>query len=204
MGWVMIVLRLGLHRGLLAAVLAGLIGATSAGVALSEIVRPELAPAPFQAPAEDARMVFENLVSGETKRGRFGATEGMLTRFNWDGQETASLTPFCADCALGLPSEGGPLAELFPLKVGHGIRFTRRHRGKTWHDDILVTATERLTVPAGTFDTFIVRRRSELLEGDWWAEQRSWYAPALGWVVRTEGKASDGRVEAWRLLEWRQ
>ena len=77
----MLVLRLGLHRGLLAVVLAGLAGALPADVALAEIVRPELAPAPFQAPAEGADMVFENLVSGETKRGRFGPTEGMLTRF---------------------------------------------------------------------------------------------------------------------------
>lgn len=200
----MIVPLLGLRRGLLTMALVCLAGIIDAGTALAEIERPKLAPAPFQAPPEGARMVFENLVSGKVERGRFGTTEGMLTRFTWSGREAVSLTPFCADCALGLPSDGGPLAELFPLEVGRGIRFTRRHRGKSWRDDMLVTATERLTTPAGTFDTFIVRRRSELLEGDWWAEQRSWYAPALGWVVRTEGKTSDGRVEAWRLIEWQR
>jgi len=205
----MTVLLFGLRQSLLIATLTFSIwvlgvGVLGVGVATAQIERPELAPAPFQAPAEGARFVFEDLASGKTQSGRFGATEGMLTSFTWDGREAASLTSFCADCALGLPNDGGPLAGLFPLRVGHGIRFTRRHRGRTWQDDILVTATERLTVPAGTFDTFIVRRRSELQDGDWWAEQRNWYAPSLGWVVKLEGKASDGRVEAWQLLEWRQ
>ena len=79
-------------------------------MATAQIERPELAPAPFQAPVEGARFVFEDLASGKTQSGRFGATEDMLTRFTWDGREAASLTPFCADCALGLPNDGGPLA----------------------------------------------------------------------------------------------
>ena len=57
--------------------------------------------------------------------------------------------------------------------------------------------------PKYTFDSFVVRRRSELVGSDWWAEQRSWYAPELGWLVKFEGKTSDGKIEAWQLIEWR-
>lgn len=169
----------------------------------SEIVRPNLPSAPFVAPQAGARAVFEDLARGGEQSGRFGPTQGMLISLTWENQPAVSLTPFCPDCAQTLPEDGGPLAELYPLQVGKGIRFTRRRGDIELKDDILVTATERLTVPAGSFDTFLVRRRSETADGSWWAEQRNWYAPALGWVVKFEGKTSDGRIQSWHLLRWR-
>ena len=171
--------------------------------AIAEIVRPTLTPAPFKSPKIGARMVFEDLTSGLTEEGLFARSEGMLIHFTWEGRKALALTPFCPDCAAGLPADGGPLAALYPLQVGKGIRFTRKTGGRTWNDDILITTTERITVPAGTFDSFVVRRRSELVGSDWWAEQRSWYAPELGWLVKFEGKTSDGKIEAWQLIEWR-
>lgn len=172
--------------------------------AVSEITRPELSPADFKAPKIGTRLIYEDLARGVTGEARFGRSEKMLTNFSWNGKKALSLTPFCADCAAALPQDGGPLKNLYPLQVGRGIRFLRETGGRRWQDDILVTATERITVPAGTFDSFVVRRRSELLDGDWWAEQRNWYAPELGWVVKIEGKTSDGRIEAWQLIEWQR
>ena len=172
-------------------------------LARAEIVRPNLPPAPFVAPQAGARAVYEDLARGGEQRARFGPTEGMLISFTWENRPGFSLTPFCPDCAQALPADGGPLADLYPLQVGKGIRFTRRQGELELKDDILVTATERLTVPAGSYDTFVVRRRSETPDGSWWAEQRNWYAPELGWIVKFEGKTSDGRVQSWHLLRWR-
>ena len=148
-------------------------------------------------------MVVGGLAGGGEQSGRCGPTDGMLISITWENRPGFSLTPFCPDCAQALPADGGPLAGLYPLRVGKGIRFTRRRGELEWRDDILVTATERLSVPAGTYDTFVVRRRSETPDGSWWAEQRNWYAPELGWIVKFEGKTSDGRVQSWQLLRWR-
>lgn len=34
----------------------------------------------------------------------------------------------------------------------------------------------------------------------WRAEQRNWYAPALGWVVKFEAFTTDGRRQSWQLV----
>src|SRR3546814_13306656 len=57
--------------------------------------------------------------------------------------------------------------------------------------------SERVTVPAGTFDAFVLLRVSEQVNSDWRAEQRAWYAPERGWVVRFEGFNNKGGGERW-------
>ena len=58
-----------------------------------------------------------------------------------------------------------------------------------------VVGSERITVPAGTFDTIKIKRR--VYAGDWDGFMREtnifeidWYAPALGRPVRSESKSS--------------
>src|SRR3546814_12703466 len=100
------------------------------------------------------------------------------------------------DCvAAGVPPDGGELGELFPLQVGKAVSFTRRWAGEAWQDRIEVLATERVTVPAGTFDAFVLLRVSEQVNSDWRAEQRAWYAPELGWVVRFRSEERRGGTE---------
>src|SRR3546814_16709308 len=97
------------------------------------------------------------------------------------------------DCvAAGVPPDGGELGELFPLQVGKAVSFTRRWAGEAWQDRIEVLATEQLTVPAGTFDAFVLLRASEQVNREWRSEQRARYAPELGWMVRIEGLKHNG------------
>lgn len=57
-----------------------------------------------------------------------------------------------------------------------------------------VVGNERITVPAGSFDTIKIKRR--VYAGNWGAftfetniEETEWYAPALGRAVRSESKS---------------
>ena len=57
-----------------------------------------------------------------------------------------------------------------------------------------VVGAERITVPAGSFDTLKIRR--QIYAGDWGAftletniAETEWYAPALGRAVRKESKS---------------
>jgi hypothetical protein len=61
--------------------------------------------------------------------------------------------------------------------------------------DARVVGNERITVPAGTFDTIRIERRTFV--GDWEGflretriEETDWYAPALGRPVRSDSKSS--------------
>ena len=162
---------------------------------------PILAPAPFDAPPEGTRLVLEDLINGGTASGEVTALDGYILGWTSQGQTAKSVTHFCPDCLqAGIGADGGPLAQLYPLEVGKGITFTRSRGDLTWHDEILVVGTDSITTPAGSFDTFVVRRRSKTPDDSWRAEQRNWYAPALGWVVKFEAFTTDGRRQSWQLV----
>jgi len=92
-------------------------------------------------------------------------------------------------------------AYVAPLDTGKSwstrVRATNPNsiRGNSVRVDGEVLGTERITTPAGAFDTIKVRRR--VYAGDWDTfisetsiVETDWYAPALGLPVRTERNSS--------------
>lgn len=90
-------------------------------------------------------------------------------------------------------------ARLYTVPWGQAVvhlrEYTRngtlvRHR-TSW----MVEGTETITVPAGTFDTVILVKRTRSMTGNWTGYERWWYAPAIRNYVRLEykyGEAPDG------------
>jgi len=187
-----------LRRLLLLAFLAAAVTGPSALAA-----PPELPPAAFKALPEGTFMVWENMDTGKKVQGIVGRTHGLIVSWIWEGRSFSSFAHICMDCvAAGVPPDGGVLGQLFPLQVGKAVSFTRRWAGQAWRDRIEVQTTERITVPAGTFDTFVLLRVSEQENSDWRAEQRTWYAPDLGWVVKFEGYNNKGAGERWQAVSF--
>jgi len=163
----------------------------------------QLPPAPFKVLQEGTRMVWENLDSGKRVNGIVGRTNGLIVSWIWENRNFSSFAHICMDCvAAGVTPDGGVLGQIFPLEVGKAVHFTRRWGGEAWRDSIEVLAVERVTVPAGTFDTFVLLRNSEQIGGEWRAEQRTWYAPELGWVVKFEGYNNRGAGERWQAVSF--
>ncbi|HEY9539000.1 MAG TPA: hypothetical protein VIS03_15510 [Kiloniellaceae bacterium] len=190
-----------LRRLLLSACLAAAVALPFGAAAKAETL--QLAPAPFKALPEGTAMVWENMDTGKKVQGVVGRTRGLIVTWIWEGRSFSSFAHVCMDCvAAGVPPDGGELGELFPLQVGKAVSFTRRWAGEAWQDRIEVLATERVTVPAGTFDAFVLLRVSEQVNSDWRAEQRAWYAPELGWVVRFEGFNNKGGGERWQAVSF--
>lgn len=164
---------------------------------------PALEPAPFKALPEGTLMVWQNMDSGKEVQGVVGRTRGLIVSWIWEGRSFSSFAHICMDCvAAGVPPDGGVLGQLFPLEAGKEVSFTRRWAGAAWRDRISVVGTERVSVPAGTFEAFVLLRTSEQVDGDWRAEQRIWYAPELGWVVKFEGYNNRGAGERWQALSF--
>jgi len=164
---------------------------------------PALPPAPFKALPEGTFMVWQNMDTGKKVDGIVGRTNGLIVSWIWGGRNFSSFAHVCMDCvAAGIPPDGGVLGQLFPLEVGQAVAFTRRWAGHAWRDQIEVTGVERVEVPAGSYDTFVLLRRSEQTDGDWRAEQRVWYAPELGWVVKFEGYNTKGAGERWQAVSF--
>ncbi|MGD1879309.1 MAG: hypothetical protein ACFB13_17620 [Kiloniellaceae bacterium] len=163
----------------------------------------ELPPAPFKALPEGTLMAWEDMDSGKRVEGIVGRTNGLIVSWIWEGRSFYSFAHICMDCVgAGVPPDGGVLGQLFPLQVGKVVAFTRRWAGAAWRDRIEVLGVERVTVPAGSFDTFVLLRRSEQVDSEWRAEQRVWYAPELGWVVKFEGYNNKGAGERWQAVSF--
>ena len=97
--------------------------------------------------------------------------------------------------------------KLFPFKVGDQFEFDRTldpsHVSGSispnitaiyYHDTIKVLRQERLTTPGGTFDTYVVERKSNItnrgIVGAWtWTY---WWAPELGYLVKEVDQTHGG------------
>ncbi len=175
---------------------------SSLAAAQSPELAPELAPAPFKVQHAGTRLVWQNLESGQRQTSIVQAADGMIVRWLWEGRSGASVGHFCTDCVFaGIGADGGALAPLYPLQVGKSVSFTLSKGERSWRDEILVTGTQNISTPAGDFAAYVVRRRSRSLDDHWHAEQRNWYDPGLGWVVKFEGFNSDGGRENWHLVK---
>jgi hypothetical protein len=91
------------------------------------------------------------------------------------------------------------LDRFYAAPIGQPVVFVREYlRDKelvrhqtSW----VVESRERITVPAGTFDTFVIVMRTRSLTSNWTGYERWWYAPAAKNYVRMEykyGQAPEG------------
>lgn len=91
-------------------------------------------------------------------------------------------------------------SQLYDLPAGKPVVFIReytrngvlvRHR-TSW----VLEGRETITVPAGTFDTFILTMRSRSLTGNWTGFERWWYSPEARNYVRMEYKYGEAPESA--------
>jgi len=85
---------------------------------------------------------------------------------------------------------------IWPLRIGKEISF--KHQGHSsnqsggvgadtpfWYEEkIVVARTERLTVPAGTFDTWVIEDHQDVARGGVSALRTYWYAPEVGFIIK--------------------
>lgn len=107
----------------------------------------------------------------------------------WTGSKSATSTR-------QLVYRSADPSSLYPLAVGKEVIFEReylsngdlrRHR-TSW----VVEGRQRIEVPAGTFDTWIITRRTRSIISDWSGYERWFYAPAVGHYARLEYQYGDG------------
>lgn len=87
----------------------------------------------------------------------------------------------------------GKLAEVWPLKAGKSIGFTLRHSGADWDYEIAVIGQATISIPAGTFDTFVVRKTLRAERYNYVGRTQIWYAPNLGVPIRWEWRQTEGQ-----------
>lgn len=168
--------------------------ALGAGLAFSAVdacAQEAAITAEWKPAAANTTFIFANSSTGEDDAIKFLAIDGVSVKREINGTETEDI-----GFMIGLSkaenmaqSSRDKAAGLWPLKVGKSISFSHggiTTSGNSWSssDDAEVAGIEQVTVPAGTFQTFIIKTsmaNRPWFEGKW----TCWYAPEIGYCAKT-------------------
>lgn len=185
----------------LRSVLGALTGAVlGIGLSLSAQAGPDLPPALFDPAPAGTEQSWRNIDSGETGNSVIGSPNGYRIHWEWEGDERTGMF-FCFHCTGRAPAPEDEYAELWPLEVGKSVSFYRRRADRSWKTTITVTGTETVEVEnIGPVDVYVVEYKSSAVGRSWKGEAVSYYAPSLGWNVRSHLTDTEGVDNAWELI----
>lgn len=155
--------------------------------------------APLNFPAPGTILIWKDLYTGSEDEERVVAPIGRLYQSVFLGQRRYGYLP--DPWADNENTDPDDMAGLFPLEVGKKVSFPRKPEAGRMEDKVEVLDTVRIQVPAGTFDTFILKTQSKLVAGGWTGEATYWYAPSIPGMVQYEIKDSDGVKRRRQLLK---
>ncbi|MCZ7596677.1 MAG: hypothetical protein M5U09_01405 [Gammaproteobacteria bacterium] len=164
-----------------------------------------LAPAGFRLAPPGTEIVWENRKTGDTNAIRVLEPEGYVARFESGGGDVGTEHLMCWYCA-GTEFDEHAYAALWPLETGKTVEFDRRdiESNRTWFNRIEVLGTERLALPVGEVETYVVRNSSWMRgAGRWYGHAVYWFAPSIGWVVQTEANDIYNSPVRYRVVEVR-
>ena len=156
--------------------------------------------APYVAPVVGTREVFtnfSNVITAVPDRWHAKFTDGSGRK----GMRTGLFIPDVPASPLAIDTTR--LAQFWPLKVGASMALEVARYPRQWIWRFEVTSTERITVGAGTFDTFVVTATASpktLQGGDAVSTTlyTFWYAPETGTIVRVRSIRTVGESQAMR------
>lgn len=129
-----------------------------------------------------------------------------ITVFQDDGREKREFVGFAVGLSQAMSetmetSDRMKVATLFPLKVGRRASFSHSgvasNRPWTNSDTAEVVTIEKVTVPAGTFETFVLR--TDMGNANWWGQNTCWYAPEIGYCVKRKWRSATSSSD-WELV----
>jgi hypothetical protein len=123
----------------------------------------------------------------------FGQRDDFVCNFtDLRGQTRARWGVFWSSDSAVVKQAGNQLRGLWPLKVGNATQITRDGPDGARFFSYRVAARERITVPAGSFDTFLFEEHETTQGGAYSLVSRLWYAPEFGYLVKFGFEAKSG------------
>jgi hypothetical protein len=124
---------------------------------------------------------------------QFTGEAGEQCRYRMRSGATSSRYALLVEGGSDFVRQGGErLRALWPLHVGAQRWFESDAVGSTgvpgsWYETYSVVRRETVTVPAGTFDTYVIEWEESGREGNTYrATNTYWYAPNVGYFVKFE------------------
>jgi len=107
-----------------------------------------------------------------------------------DGSANSRYAHLLGGDSAWLAIGGAKLKDLWPLEIGKTVWFVSNGISSngypsTWYETYRVVGRERVAVPAGTFDTYVIEWEEQGREGSSYrAANRFWFAPEVGYFVK--------------------
>jgi hypothetical protein len=132
---------------------------------------------------------------------RFGEANGLRCAYTDENGAKREQNALFSDAVGRLSTR--ELERLWPMKVGTIVTFNLmdntpkgandRLTQRSYEETFIVTRQERVTVPAGAFDTFVIewREKGVSVTNKTEALITLWYAPRLGYVVKSTAQPVD-------------
>jgi hypothetical protein len=159
-----------------------------------------IAPEDFQCPA--AGTLVETSIGGWF---RFTQQDGLRCWYQTkSGAADARYAMLLGRDSSWIRQGADRLARLWPLRVGKQVWFVTEGVSAagyptSWYETYTVTGRERVTVPAGTFDAYVIAWEEQGREGNGFhAKYTFWFAPEVGYFVKFRGDGSPGSS----LADW--
>lgn len=182
-----------IRRSLLAALATLALGLLPAATAAQ-------APAPMQFAPAGTRLTWQITEPGGTtvRTNTVGRPNGQWPTFvrGTETQVRRWVAPGCWGCAVDTSFDEAAYMALWPLRVGKTVTIVRQstvYPERRWQDVIRVARTETVTVPAGQFQTFVIETESAGLHNAFQGTLTEWWAPAIGWSVKSLRVESSGQ-----------
>ena len=173
---------------LVGALVAAFYGVATAGAAAQTAARP--------APSGDYRAPPVGLEIENEKGGRLRivAVDGLdITYRQPGGQVAVRHTPFFRQCQhQACRVDPSPLESLFPLALGNTASFILSRDQMRWQHSYEVVGAETMPIGTEVYDVWVVAHVEESLTGRYRSEERYYYAPAVGFIVRVEQYIATG------------
>jgi hypothetical protein len=150
----------------------------------SSAASPRLPPAAYKAPAPQTQWVYDAF-----SQHILAASDWRVTFQDGEDRPGALLGFFIPDNPTDpLKVTKGSLARLWPLTVGTATTLETSRGPLRWQWQFRVVDTERVVVPAGEFDTYVVEATQSTLVAPAGGAATTittyWYAPSVNAVVR--------------------
>ena len=154
----------------------------------------------FKVAAPGTVVVYSDEISGDSYENVMREPKGLRVFYDFNGD--GRYAPYVGHFSHGVVWKGETtyddqeVASLFPLAVGKSVSFKQEGKaltGRRWTAKFTITVIreEKVHIPAGDFDTFVVRFEDKPgLKGRYWAKNVYWYAPDVGLIVRAELRSS--------------
>jgi hypothetical protein len=160
---------------------AVVIGISSFGALAQE------APVPFKAPAEGTVLEYVRS-NGNTRTVTVDKVEGQVMILNGGATRYISFGPGLDKNGSITDEEIQKIATIFPLEVGKKVSSTHTYNASNGRfvqgttDTLEVLSAEEITVPAGTFKTWVIK--TSMYNAHWNGRSKCWYAPQIGYCVK--------------------